>query len=117
VAPDGLAAELLTTVLRADPLSGSLYGLAGYDDLLPDVGVAAEAERARTLASIARRAQLMPDHGLNEAEIQTLDFVATAALGPARAARTNPKRHTAVRCMAVHHRQIAPIRKSSTYTR
>ena len=35
----------------------------------------------------------------------------------ARPARITPKRATAVRCMAVHHRQMAPMRKSSTYTR
>ncbi len=43
---DDLAAELLTTVLTADPLSGSLYGFPGHDDLLPDFGAAAEAEHA-----------------------------------------------------------------------
>ena len=38
----------------------------------------------------------------------------TAPRAVARATRTTPKRQTAVTCMAVHHRQIAPIRKSST---
>ena len=72
---DDLAAELLTTVLEADPLTGSLYGFPGYDDLLPDYGVDAEREYARVLASVAERAEQLPDTGLSETELQTLDFV------------------------------------------
>ena len=41
----------------------------------------------------------------------------TGSAEAARPARTTPKRHTAVAWTAVHHRQMAPIRKSSTYTR
>jgi uncharacterized protein (DUF885 family) len=70
-----LAAELLTSVLDADPLSGSLYGFPGYDELLPDFSVAAESEHARRLASIAERAEEAADDGLGETELQTLDFV------------------------------------------
>ena len=72
---DALAAELLTTVLDEDPLSGSLYGLAGYDELLPDFSEAAERDRADRLASVAARAEEMSDEGLGESEVQTLDFV------------------------------------------
>ena len=83
---DDLAAELLTTVLEADPLTGSLYGFPGYDDLLPDYGVDAEREYARALASVAQRAEQLPDTGLSETEVQTLDFVRHLARGMADAA-------------------------------
>jgi uncharacterized protein (DUF885 family) len=86
MSPDELAAELLTAELRADPLNGSLYGFPGYDDLLPDFGVAAETEHARTVTSIAERAEQMPDDGLSETELQTLDFVRYLARGMAGAA-------------------------------
>ena len=72
---DELAAELLTSVLDADPLAGSLYGFPGYDDLLPDFSAEAESEHARRLASIAERAEGASDDGLSETELQTLDFV------------------------------------------
>ena len=83
---DDLAAELLTTVLEADPLTGSLYGFPGYDDLLPDYGVDAEREYARALASVTERAEQLPDTGLSETELQTLDFVRHLARGMADAA-------------------------------
>ncbi len=72
---DDLAAELLTTVLDADPLSGSLYGFPDYDGLLPDFSGAAETEHANRLMSVAARAEQMPDEGLGETDLQTLDFV------------------------------------------
>jgi uncharacterized protein (DUF885 family) len=83
---DDLAAELLTTVLDADPLSGSLYGFPGYDDLLPDFSDAAETEQAKRLTSVAVRAEQMPDDGLGETELQTLDFVRVLARQMADAA-------------------------------
>jgi hypothetical protein len=83
---DDLAAELLTTVLDADPLSGSLYGFPGYDDLLPDFSDAAETEQAKRLTSVAVRAEQMPDEGLGETELQTLDFVRVLARQMADAA-------------------------------
>ncbi len=83
---DDLAAELLTTVLDADPLSGSLYGFPGYDDLLPDFSDAAETEQAKSLTSVAVRAEQMPDEGLGETELQTLDFVRVLARQMADAA-------------------------------
>ncbi len=83
---DELAAELLASVLDADPLAGSLYGLPGYDDLLPDFSVEAESEQARRLASIAERAEQEPDDGLRETELQTLDFVRCLGRGMADAA-------------------------------
>jgi len=86
VPADDLAAELLTTVLDADPLSGSLYGFSGYDDLLPDFSDAAEREQARRLTSVAVRAEQMPDEGLGETELQTLDFVRVLARQMADAA-------------------------------
>jgi uncharacterized protein (DUF885 family) len=72
---DDLAAELLSTVFDADPLSGSLYGVPGYDDRLPDFGAEAERDLAARLASIAERAEGVPAAGLGEAEHQTLDFL------------------------------------------
>ena len=72
---DDLAAELLATVLDEDPLSGSLYGFPGYDDLLPDFSEAAERDRAGRLRSLADRAEQTSDEGLGERETQTLDFV------------------------------------------
>ena len=86
MSPDDLAAELLTAVFDADPLAGSLYGFPGHDDLLPDFSVAAETEQSRALASIAARAEQMPEHGLEETELQTLDFVRNLARGMADAA-------------------------------
>jgi uncharacterized protein (DUF885 family) len=86
MSPDDLAAELLASVFAADPLSGSLYGFPGYDDLLPDFGATAEAESAATLASIAERSQLASEDGLGEAERQTLDFVRCMARAMADAA-------------------------------
>ncbi len=83
---DDLAAELLTTVLDADPLSGSLYGIPGYDDLLPDFGAAAETEQAGRLTSVAVRAEQMSDEGLDETGLQTLDFVRCLAREMADAA-------------------------------
>ncbi len=83
---DDLAAELLTTTLDADPLTGSLYGFPGYDDLLPDFGSEAEAAQARTLASIAERSARTPIDGLSEPEVQTLDFVRCMTRGLADAA-------------------------------
>ncbi len=81
-----LADELLTAVLEADPLSASLYGFPGYDELLPDFSQAAEAASARRLSSIAARAEQTPDDGLEETELQTLDFVRCLARGMADAA-------------------------------
>jgi len=86
MSPDDLAAELLTAVFDADPLAGSLYGFPGYDDLLPDFSVAAQTEQSRALASIAAQAEQMPEHGLDETELQTLDFVRNLAKGMADAA-------------------------------
>ncbi len=72
---DELAAELLKTVLDADPLAGSLYGFPGYDDLLPDLGADTEREQAGRLAAVADRAEGLPDGNLTESAHQTLDFV------------------------------------------
>jgi uncharacterized protein (DUF885 family) len=84
---DELAAELLTTVLEADPLSGSLYGFPGYDDRLPDFGEEAEREQASRLAAIAEGSASLPDSDLGEAEHQTLDFVRFMGRNMAGAAR------------------------------
>jgi uncharacterized protein (DUF885 family) len=83
---DDLADELLQTVLAADPLEGSLFGFPGYDELLPDFGREAEQEHARALESIATRAEEVPEDGLTETELQTLDFVRCLARGMAGAA-------------------------------
>ncbi len=80
---DDLADEMLTSALRADPLSGSLLGFPGYDHLLPDFSGEAEEEYARTLSSVARRAEQAPDHGIEEPDLQTLDFVRCLARGMA----------------------------------
>src|ERR1700735_1880924 len=83
---DELADELLHAVLTADPLEGSLFGFPGYDELLPDFNPQAEREHARTLESIATRAEQVPEDGLAETELQTLDFVRCLARGMAGAA-------------------------------
>ncbi|HEX4434363.1 MAG TPA: DUF885 domain-containing protein [Acidimicrobiales bacterium] len=83
---DDLAAELLAAVCDADPLSGSLFGLPGYDALLPDFSEESEADHARTLASIATRAEQSTETGRDETERQTLDFVRCLARGMADAA-------------------------------
>ncbi len=82
---DDFAAELLTSVLDTNPLSGSLYGFPGYDNLLPDFGAEAETAQARTLESIARRSAETATDGLEEPELQTLDFVRCMARGMADA--------------------------------
>src|SRR3984957_19360851 len=83
---DELAAELLNAALDADPLAGSLYGFPGYDNLLPAFGTEAEAAQARTLESIAQRSAETTTDGLEESELQTLDFVRYMARGMADAA-------------------------------
>ena len=83
---DELADELSHAVLTADPLEGSLFAFPGYDELLPDFGRQAEREHARTLESIATRAEQAPEDGLAETELQTLDFVRCLARGMAGAA-------------------------------
>ncbi len=80
---DELADEMLTSALRADPFSGSLLGFPGYDHLLPDFTGEAEEEYARTLSSVARRAEQAPDQGIDEPDLQTLDFVRCLARGMA----------------------------------
>lgn len=84
---DDLAAELLTVVFDADPLSGSMYGFPGYDELLPDLSAVAEERVASELESVAQRAEDHFDQGLAEPEHQTLDFVRVLARGMAGAAR------------------------------
>src|SRR5580700_4196993 len=84
---DELAAELLSAVFDADPLSASMYGFPGYDDRLPDLSDEAEARVASSLATIAQHAEAHTDHGLAETERQTLDFVRVLARGMADAAR------------------------------
>ena len=83
---DELAAELLTTALNADPLAGSLSGVPGYDALLPDFSQSSETARTRALESIATRAEQASETGLEETELQTLDFVRYLARGMAGAA-------------------------------
>jgi uncharacterized protein (DUF885 family) len=83
---DGLAGELLSAVLDADPLSGSLYGFPGYDGLLPDFGAHTEAEQAAVLDAVATRAERAGEAGLGETHLQTLDFVRCMARGMADAA-------------------------------
>jgi uncharacterized protein (DUF885 family) len=82
---DDLGAELLASALDADPLTGSLFGFPGYDNLLPDFGTEAEAAQARALESIARRSAETATEGLEESELQTLDFVRCMARGMADA--------------------------------
>jgi len=86
MSPDDLAAELLDAVLDADPLAGSLYGLPGYDDRLPDFGREAEDGFTSTVASIADRAEASTTEGLDETGRQTLDFVRHMARAMAGAA-------------------------------
>ena len=83
---DELAAELLTSVLHANPIIGSLYGFSGYDAHLPDFSGESQSGHARQLASIAARAEQAPDAGLAETDVQTLDFVRCLARGMADAA-------------------------------
>jgi uncharacterized protein (DUF885 family) len=84
---DDLAADLLSTVFDADPLSGSMYGFPGYDDRLPDLSAGAEDQIATALGSVAQQAEDHSDRGLAETEHQTLDFVRVLARGMAEAAR------------------------------
>src|SRR5271156_1913941 len=67
-------------------MTGSLYGFSGYDAHLPDFSGESQSGHARQLASIAARAEQAPDAGLEETEMQTLDFVRCLARGMADAA-------------------------------
>ena len=84
---DELAAELLTAVLDADPVDGSLFGFPGYDDSCPTSAGRPRRAHARSSKSIATRAEQAPDDGLAETELQTLDFVRCLARGMAGAAQ------------------------------
>jgi uncharacterized protein (DUF885 family) len=83
---EDLAAELLSTTFDAEPLAASMYGVPGYDHLLPDFSEATQADQARRLGSIAQRAEEEPRSGLGEIELQTLDFVRHLARAMADAA-------------------------------
>jgi uncharacterized protein (DUF885 family) len=83
---DDLASELLDATFHADPLVGSIYGFAGYDDRLTDFSEAAEAITAERFSSIATRAEHHAPDGLDETDQQTLDFVRHMARGMAGAA-------------------------------
>ncbi len=73
--PDDLAAELLEATLDADPLAGSIYGFPGYDTRLPDFSKTFEVAQSERLAAVARRAEQTDEIGLDEVQLQTLDFV------------------------------------------
>ena len=68
------------------PSTGSMYGFPGYDALLPDFSREFRSAYALALASIATRAEEEPEAGLEETELQTLDFVRCLARGMAGAA-------------------------------
>ena len=97
---DELADELLLAVLTADPLEGSLFGFPGYDELLPDFDPQAEREHARTLESIATQAEEVPEDGLAETELQTLDFVRCLARGMAGGSPRGRRPRATVSCSA-----------------
>ena len=84
--PDDLAAELLETTLEADPLAGSLYGFPGYDERLPDFSETSETAQSERLAALAARAEQVDEAGLDEVQLQTLDFVRRMAKNMAGAA-------------------------------
>ena len=84
---DDLAAELLTVVFDADPLTASMYGFPGHDERLPDLSAETEERVAAALDSVAQRAEDHSEEGLAEQEHQTLDFVRVLARGMADAAR------------------------------
>ena len=84
--PDDLASELLETTLDADPLAGSLYGFPGYDERLPDFSKASELAQGTRLAALAEQAAQLDETGLNEVQLQTLDFVRRMAANMAGAA-------------------------------
>ena len=83
---EDLAAELLSITFDAEPLAASMYGVPGYDHLLPDFSEEAQTDQARRLGSIAERAEGEPRLGLAETELQTLDFVRHLSRGMADAA-------------------------------
>ena len=75
MAGDDLASELLGAALGADPLAASLYGIPGYDALLPDFTRDTERAYEQRLSGIATRAEDASESGLGETDLQTLDFV------------------------------------------
>ncbi|HTX62778.1 MAG TPA: DUF885 domain-containing protein [Acidimicrobiales bacterium] len=83
---DELADKLLGVLLSSDPLTGSVLGLAEYDERLPDLSVRAQDEEASALRALADEASHLGDSDAGEAERQTGDFVRCVAAAGAGAA-------------------------------
>ncbi|HEU5470830.1 MAG TPA: DUF885 domain-containing protein [Actinophytocola sp.] len=66
-----LADEMLDIVFRAQPLDATLYGLSGYDDLLPTVSEEAEAALRARAVSVAERAAAIEDATLSDEDAVT----------------------------------------------
>jgi uncharacterized protein (DUF885 family) len=86
VTPDDLASTLLEVLLRANPLEGSLLGLSGYDDKLPDLSCEAQEEEVAALTEVADEAAQLDGAGGAERDLQTADLVRSSAAARAAAA-------------------------------
>ncbi|MGB9112993.1 MAG: DUF885 domain-containing protein [Acidimicrobiales bacterium] len=79
-----LADAFLAARIDHDPLDAAAYGLPGADDRLPDLSATAERAHAARYAGIADAAEALQGQAANnsapeEADRQTLDFVAISA--------------------------------------
>src|ERR1700760_2239423 len=75
-----LADEFHERWLRANPFAATMYGIPGYDDLLPDDSEAGQqAWRAEAESFLDRARTLSQADGLSPADLVTLDCTAQAA--------------------------------------
>jgi uncharacterized protein (DUF885 family) len=75
-----LADEFHERWLRANPFAATMYGIPGYDDLLPDDSEAGQqAWRAEAEGFLDRARALSQADGLSPADLVTLDCTAQAA--------------------------------------
>ena len=110
--------EIVRLRTGASERLGARFDLRDFHDLVLRVGILPLPALARTVERWVLSARLVGHAGDPAAPVPTSGTGRNGITREAaRPARTTPKRHTAVAWIAVHHRQMAPIRKSSTYTR
>jgi uncharacterized protein (DUF885 family) len=75
-----LADGLHTRLLQASPFEASLRGIAGYDALVPDASVEADAALRADVLRLAERAAAVDTARLSSADRVTLDCIADTAV-------------------------------------
>ena len=74
-----LAERFHTRWLRAYPFAATMYGVPGYDDLLPDDSEEGQRAWRAEAEGFLDEAEAIPRAGLAQADIVTLDCVTQAA--------------------------------------